>query len=43
MTDHYRTLNEWQSIILECRSSGMTDADLRFDSEYGASVYYFWE
>ncbi len=27
MTDHYRTLEEWQSLILECRSSGMTDAE----------------
>ena len=27
MTDHYRTLNEWQSLILECRSNGMTDAE----------------
>ena len=27
MTDHYRTLEEWQSLILECRSRGMTDAE----------------
>ena len=27
MTDHYRTLEEWQPLILECRSSGMTDAE----------------
>ena len=27
MTDHYRSLDDWYSLILECRGSGMTDAE----------------
>ena len=27
MTDHYCTLEEWHSLILDCRGSGMTDAE----------------